>query len=133
MSSNDTIKKQVNHCTIAVSDWLAGGCDVNDIPRPEMNVLVAFQKEWLKDMAQTAQTPQAAKDNLTAFKQYLQECEDCLEVPDVAGAFNAGWQAMQKAALQERMLVDPAEYDDYGAAVQHNKVIGAAHKMGGAA
>jgi hypothetical protein len=99
MSSNDTIKKQVNHCTIAVSDWLAGGCDVNDIPRPEMAVLVAFQKEWLKDMEQAAQTPQAAKDNLTAFKQYLQECEDCLEVPDVAGAFNAGWRAMQKAAV----------------------------------
>lgn len=55
MNSTNTIKKQVSHCTIAVSDWMAGGCDVNDIPRPQIAVLLAFQKEWLKDMEQPAQ------------------------------------------------------------------------------
>jgi hypothetical protein len=47
-------------------------------------------------------TPQTnpQQDSLHAFKQYLQECDDCLEVPDVAGAFNAGWRAMQKAPVQ---------------------------------
>lgn len=71
----------------------------------------------------------------TPTSRHEHACDKCwptAQTSHVAGAFNAGWQAMQKAALQERMLVDPAEYDDYGAAVQRNKVIGAAHKVGGA-
>ena len=37
--------RRLNHCAIAVSDWLAGGCEIHDIPRPEIAVLVAFCKE----------------------------------------------------------------------------------------
>jgi hypothetical protein len=36
--------RQLKHCAIAVSDWLQGGCDVNDIPRPHIAALVAFTK-----------------------------------------------------------------------------------------
>ena len=36
--------RQLQHCAIAVSDWLAGGCDVQDIPRTHIAALV----EWTK-------------------------------------------------------------------------------------
>ena len=36
--------RQLQHCAIAVSDWLAGGCDVHDIPRLHIAALV----EWTK-------------------------------------------------------------------------------------
>jgi len=36
--------RKLQHCAIAVSDWLAGGCDVHDIPRP----LIAALVEWTK-------------------------------------------------------------------------------------
>lgn len=36
--------RQLKHCAIAVSDWLAGGCDTKDIPRPYIAALVAFTK-----------------------------------------------------------------------------------------
>lgn len=39
--------KNLKHCAIVVSDWLAGGCDVNDIPRPHIAVLVTWTKESL--------------------------------------------------------------------------------------
>lgn len=35
-----------------------------------------------------------------AFERYLQECDECLIQPDVAGAFNAGWQAAAAALAQ---------------------------------
>ncbi len=46
--------------------------------------------------------------NLTAFKAYLQECEDNMCNPDVSSAFNAGWQAMGKLAEQPAQQQDAA-------------------------
>ena len=40
--------KRLNHCMIAVRDWLGGGCDINDIPRPEIAALVAFTDYGIK-------------------------------------------------------------------------------------
>lgn len=40
--------KRLNHCVIAVRDWLGGGCDINDIPRPEIAALVAFTDYGIK-------------------------------------------------------------------------------------
>ncbi len=37
--------KLLDHCAIAVRDWLKGGCDVSDIPRPHISVLVTFACE----------------------------------------------------------------------------------------
>lgn len=39
-----------------------------------------------------AAAPAQAQDDRAAFKAYLQECDDCAIVPDVAGAFHAAWQ-----------------------------------------
>lgn len=43
--------RQLQHCAIAVSDWLAGGCDANDIPRPHIAALVAWAKETTREAA----------------------------------------------------------------------------------
>ena len=43
--------RQLQHCAIAVSDWLAGGCDVQDIPRPHIAALVAWTKETTAEAA----------------------------------------------------------------------------------
>lgn len=48
-----------------------------------------------------AAAPAQAQDDRAAFKAYLQECGDCAIVPDVAGAFNAGWTAATRAPAQE--------------------------------
>lgn len=40
--------ERLNHCMIAVRDWLGGGCDINDIPRPEIAALVAFTDYGIK-------------------------------------------------------------------------------------
>ena len=42
--------------------------------------------------AALAAAPAQAQDDRAAFKAYLQECDDCEIVPDVAGAFHAAWQ-----------------------------------------
>lgn len=39
------ILKRLFGASIAVSDWLAGGCDIHDIPRPEIALLAAFTRE----------------------------------------------------------------------------------------
>lgn len=39
----------------------------------------------------------AQADDRAAFRAYLNECDECAIVPDVAGAFNGGWKA--RAAL----------------------------------
>jgi len=39
----------LNHCMIAVRDWLQGGCDTHDIPRPEIAALVAFTAHGIKE------------------------------------------------------------------------------------
>jgi len=46
----DADAKQLHHCAIAVTDWLAGGCDIHDIPRTEMAVLAVFCKEVAADV-----------------------------------------------------------------------------------
>lgn len=46
-----------------------------------------------------AAAPAQAQDDRAAFKAYLQECDDCAIVPDVAGAFHAAWQ-MRAAPAQ---------------------------------
>lgn len=43
--------RRLQHCAIAVSDWLAGGCDVQDIPRPQIAALVAWTKETTAEAA----------------------------------------------------------------------------------
>lgn len=43
--------KDLKHCAIVVSDWLAGGCDVNEIPRPHIAVLVTWTKESLPSVS----------------------------------------------------------------------------------
>lgn len=42
-----------------------------------------------------------AQDGAAAFKSYLQECDDCAIVPDVAGAFVAGMTAASRSTAQE--------------------------------
>lgn len=49
LSVNDLDVKRLNHCMIAVRDWLGGGCDTNDIPRPEIAALVAFTDYGIKE------------------------------------------------------------------------------------
>ena len=45
----------MKHCAIVVSDWLAGGCDVNDIPRTHIAVLVTWTKESLPSVLLNAE------------------------------------------------------------------------------
>lgn len=49
LSVDDLDVKRLNHCMIAVRDWLGGGCDTNDIPRPEIAALVAFTDYGIKE------------------------------------------------------------------------------------
>lgn len=42
-------RKRLKHCSLAVSDWLAEGCDTNDIPRPHIAALVAFAVHGIGD------------------------------------------------------------------------------------
>lgn len=41
--------KQLQGAAIAVSDWLAEGCDCNDIPRAQIATLVAWTKETTRE------------------------------------------------------------------------------------
>lgn len=41
--------KQLSRCANAVSDWLAGGCDANVIPRPQIAALAAIIQEATKE------------------------------------------------------------------------------------
>lgn len=41
--------KQLHGAAIAVSDWLAEGCDCNDIPRVHIATLVAWTKETTRE------------------------------------------------------------------------------------
>lgn len=50
-----------------------------------------------------AAAPAQAQDDRAAFKAYLQECDDCAIVPDVAGAFHAAWQ--KRAAPAQAVAV----------------------------
>ena len=47
--TDDLDVKRLNHCMIAVRDWLGGGCDTNDTPRPEIAALVAFTAYGIKE------------------------------------------------------------------------------------
>lgn len=54
LSHGDTAR-QLQHCAIAVSDWLAEGCDAQDIPRPHIAALVTWTKETTAEAAAEAQ------------------------------------------------------------------------------
>lgn len=43
--------RRLQHCAIAVSSWLACGCDVHDIPRQHIAALVAWTKETTAEAA----------------------------------------------------------------------------------
>jgi hypothetical protein len=40
----------------------------------------------------------ATADDRAAFKAYLEDCDECAIVPDIAGAFHAGWTSRVRAA-----------------------------------
>lgn len=40
----------------------------------------------------------ATDDDRAAFKAYLEDCDECAIVPDIAGAFHAGWASRVRAA-----------------------------------
>jgi hypothetical protein len=42
--------KRLQHCAITASDWLAGGCDVHDIPRPQIAALATWTKETIAEV-----------------------------------------------------------------------------------
>lgn len=57
LSHGDTAR-HLQHCAIAVSDWLAEGCDAQDIPRPHIAALVTWTKETTAEAAAEAQPVQ---------------------------------------------------------------------------
>jgi len=69
------------------------------------NGLEELAQKLLARAALTA-APAQAQDDRAAFKAYLQECDDCEIVPDVAGAFHAAWQ---KRAAPAQAVAVPAD------------------------
>lgn len=62
-----------------------------------------------KTVQALAAAPAQAQDDRAAFKAYLQECDDCEIVPDVAGAFHAAWQ--KRAAPAQAVAVPAGDLD----------------------
>ena len=71
-------------------------------------VLLKAGQEMSKARAALAAAPAQAQDDRAAFKAYLQECDDCEIVPDVAGAFHAAWQkrAAPAQAVASSITID---------------------------
>ena len=57
--------KNLKHTCIVVNDWLAGGCDVHDIPRHHIAVLVTWTKASLPSVLLNTEVDRASGSGRT--------------------------------------------------------------------
>ena len=94
--------------TAAIGYWKEGDAIHPDYDTVALHDVAKLYVKYSLLFNALAAAPAQAQDDRAAFKAYLQECDDCEIVPDVAGAFHAAWQkrAAPAQAVASSITID---------------------------
>ena len=95
--------------TAAIGYWKEGDAIHPDYDTVALHDVAKLYVKYSLLFNALAAAPAQAQDDRAAFKAYLQECDDCEIVPDVAGAFHAAWQ--KRAAPAQAVAVPDLDMD----------------------
>ena len=105
------------------SDRCGGDCFADPEPAgvhepagsEDQAVYQSIAQNYHASLAEPAGVPPLPDDfGIAAFAEYLKDCDECAIVPDVAGAFNAGWKAgRQQGMEQAKAEIDAAQTAAY--------------------